>query len=247
MFRLTSIIIMVLFWAPTILPAQEFTIQLQGAFSSASGDIVGMEGMPLMLAPVPGYMPTATDQLINMPRVATDLQLLPEQKEALKTELQTIRDKYKGRREAIAKGLSTELPQNEREQIEKRLAELERELRAEIKAAIEEVLLPFQKQRLDQIVAQSKLNNDSQSALQSDEFAILLNLTDAQKKDLEKRQKEMQQKLQDEIRELRLKRQREVIEAVLDKDQLKKLKDLLGNDLPPEEKQTKKATGDENR
>lgn len=46
----------------------------------------------------------------------------------------------------------------------------------------------------------------------------------------------MQKKLQDEIRDLRRKRQRELVEAVLTKEQLAKLKELIGDDLAPEEK-----------
>lgn len=219
-----------------VLTAQEFTVQIQGGFSGESGGIYGMEGMPMVLAPIPGYMPTGADQLLNMPRVASDLQLLPEQKATLKAELQKIREKYKGQREAISKELMADPPAEQLEKTQKKLEELESAMRLDIKTAIDDVLLPFQRQRLDQIVAQSKLNNDSQNALQSEEFAKLLNLTDAQKKDLEKRQQEMRQKLQDEIRELRLKRQREVVEAVLTKEQLEKLKSLIGSDLAPEEK-----------
>jgi F0F1-type ATP synthase membrane subunit b/b' len=202
-----------------------------------------MDGVPMILAPVPGYMPTQPDRLLNMPRVATDLQLLPEQKEKLEAKFQELRDEFARRRDRINHQLSTEIPEQERERLNQQLAELQSRFREDIKAAIDEVLLPFQKKRLDQLVAQSRLNNDGSGALENEEFARLLQLTEEQKKALQQQQEEMQKKLQEEIVALRRKRQRELLESVLDKDQLKRLKDLIGDDLGPEEKGTQLFSG----
>jgi len=220
---------------PAVASAQ-ITLQLTGESEGGTFSFGGPDGAPLVLAPVPGYLPTAPDQLLKLPRVESDLQLLPEQKEELQAKLQKLREKFQAKRNELSKEITPESSQRQREQVNEGLGELEQELREEIKQAIDDVLLPFQKQRLDQIVAQSKLNNDGSAALVSTEFAELLKLTDEQKKELEKKQKELQKKLQEEIRDLRKKRQRELVEAVLTKEQLTRLKKLIGDDLAPEEK-----------
>ncbi len=220
---------------PGVLAAQ-ITLELSGDSQGGTFSFGGPDGAPLVLAPVPGYLPTAPDKLLNMPRVESDLQLLPAQKEELQAKLQKLREEFRRRREEIAKEITPELSERERERLNQEMADLETDLRDEIKLAIDDTLLPFQKRRLDQIVAQSKLNNNGSNALMSEEFARLLKLTDEQKKELEQKQQELQKKLQEEIRDLRRKRQRELVEAVLTKDQLSKLKELLGDDLAPEEK-----------
>lgn len=233
--RLLPALTMIVFLIPAVSSAQ-ITLELSGESQGGTFSFGGPDGAPLVLAPVPGYMPTAPDQLLKMPRVESDLQLLPGQKEELQAKLQKLREEFRVKREEIAKEITPELSEREREQLNKELSDLELELREEIKEAIDEVLLPFQKQRLDQIVAQSKLNNNGSGTLMSEEFAKLLKLTDEQKKELEKKQQEMQKKLQEEIRDLRRKRQRELVEAVLTKEQLAKLKELTGDDLAPPEK-----------
>lgn len=233
--RLLPALAMIVFLVPAVSSAQ-ITLELSGESQGGTFSFGGPDGAPLVLAPVPGYMPTAPEQLLKMPRVESDLQLLPAQREELQAKLQKLREEFRAKRDEITKSITPDLSEREREELNKELADLELELREEIKEAIDEVLLPFQKQRLDQIVAQSKLNNNGSGALMSEEFARLLKLTDEQKKELEKKQQELQKKLQEEIRDLRRKRQRELVEAVLTKEQLAKLKELIGDDLAPQEK-----------
>lgn len=239
MVRLLPVALCFFFLSPALTSAQ-ITLELSGESQGGTFSFGGPEGAPLVLAPVPGWMPTAPEQLLRMPRVESDLQLLPEQKEELQAKLKQLREEFRMKRDEIAKQITPDLSEREREDLNKEMAELETELREEIKEAVDEVLLPFQKQRLDQIVAQSKLNNNGSGALMSEEFARLLKLTDEQKKELEKKQQELQKKLQEEIRDLRRKRQRELVEAILTKEQLAKLKELVGDDLAPEEKQDKR-------
>jgi hypothetical protein len=235
MSRLVVILAILGCLVPGILSAQ-IMLELSGGNEGGTFSLGGPDGAPLVLAPVPGYMPTAPDKLLNMPRVESDLQLLPDQKKELQAKLQKLREEFRLRRDELAKEMTPDLSERERERLNKEIADLEAELREEIKLAIEETLLPFQKRRLDQIVAQSKLNNNGSNALMSEEFARLLKLTEEQKKELEKKQQEMQKKLQEEIRDLRRKRQRELVEAVLTKEQMSKLKELIGDDLAPDEK-----------
>lgn len=239
MVRLLPVVLMSMFLFPAVSSAQ-ITLEISGESQGGTFSFGGADGAPLVLAPVPGWMPTSPDQLLKMPRVESDLQLLPEQKEELQAKLKQLREEFRVKRDEITKEITPELSEREREKLNKELADLEQELRDEIKEAIDEVLLPFQKQRLDQIVAQSKLNNNGSGALMSEEFAKLLKLSDEQKKEFEQKQQELQKKLQEEIRDLRRKRQRELVEAVLTKEQLAKLKELIGDDLASDEKQDKK-------
>ncbi|MFM7564030.1 MAG: hypothetical protein ACKO81_13475 [Planctomycetota bacterium] len=239
MVRLLPLVLCLAFLSSAICSAQ-ITLEILGESQGGTFSFESADGAPLVLAPVPGWMPTSPDQLLKMPRVESDLQLLPEQKEELQAKLKQRREEFRVKRDEIAKEITPELSERDREKLNKEMADLELELRDEIKDAIDEVLLPFQKQRLDQIVAQTKLNNNGSGALMTEEFAKLLKLSDEQKKELEQKQQELQKKLQEEIRELRRKRQRELVETVLTKEQLAKLKQLIGDDLAPDEKQDKK-------
>jgi hypothetical protein len=239
MVRLLPLVLCLAFLLSARCSAQ-ITLEISGESQGGTFSFGGADGAPLVLAPVPGWMPTSPDQLLKMPRVESDLQLLPEQKEELQAKLKQLREEFRVKRDEIAKEITPELSERDREKLNKEMADLELELRDEIKSAIEEVLLPFQKQRLEQIVAQSKLNNNGGGALMTEEFAKLLKLSDEQKKELEQKQQELQKKLQEEIRELRRKRQRELVETVLTKEQLARLKELIGDDLAPEEKKDKR-------
>ena len=96
----------------------------------------------------------------------------------------------------------------------------------------EERSLSRQRTRLQQISAQAKLTAVGSSSL--DEFSKELNLTDEQKKKLAEAADDFEQKFREEIRELRHKRQRELLEGVLTKDQQKKLDEMLGDKLADE-------------
>jgi hypothetical protein len=121
-----------------LLPAAasaQFTVEISGDSQEGTFSFGGPDGAPLVLAPVPGYMPTAPDQLLKLPRVESDLQLLPEQKEELQAKLQKLRDEFRAKRDEIAKEITPELSERDREKLNGELADLERELREEIKAA----------------------------------------------------------------------------------------------------------------
>lgn len=208
--------------------AQQFSIQLSGG----SGlNLVGQDGAPMVLAPVPGWMPTSPEQLISQARVEQDLELVDWQRQELKTVIAQVREASQKKRQDINQRLTTEMDPLKREALQGELAKIDQDLRQELRDKMEGILLPFQRERLAQIVAQTKINNRGASALQSQEFAELLDLSEEQRKDLEQKQQVMQKKLQEEIQELRRKRQMEVIEDVLKPSQLKKLRTVMGEDL----------------
>ncbi len=212
---------------------QGFTIQISGdsGFNLGLGD-----GTPLILTPAPGWMPTSPEKLVSMPRVANDLELLPTQRKELEIVIADLRKDFQAQREEYAELLRRESDPDRRERLQKELKGLGDDFKSQLRKKIGDVLLPFQRERLEQIVAQTKLNNNGSSALQSSEFAELLQLSDEQIKQLQERQRAMQEKLQEEIRELRRTRQREVIESVLSKGQFETLRKLVGDDLAPQEK-----------
>lgn len=217
--------------------AQEFQIQLSNSVEGLTL-FGGSEGQPLVFAPVPGLMPTRPDQLVTLPRVADDLELLPAQVDELKASLAKVREKFAPRIAAVRQKIEATADDRDRKDQESQANRLEADLSRELLQAVDDVLLPFQRDRLRQITAQSKLNNDGAQALQSEEFAKWLKLTPEQQRELETKQAQMQAQLKEEIRDLRRQRQREVIESVLNKSQIKILEDLLGQDLakapPPE-------------
>lgn len=221
------------------LSAQQFSIQLSG---DSGVNLLGGNGAPMVLAPVPGWMPTSPEQLISQARVEQDLELVDWQRQELKTVIAQVREASRKKRQDINQRLKTEMDPLKREALQGDLAKIDQDLKQELKEKMEGILLPFQRDRLTQIVAQTKINNRGAAALQSEEFAQLLDLSEAQRKELEEKQQAMQKKLQEEIQELRRKRQMEVIADVLKPSQLKKLRSVMGEDLAklrPQKTETK--------
>jgi hypothetical protein len=113
----------------------------------------------------------------------------------------------------------------------KQIEELEKEMFADMKKAEEEILLPFQRDRLRQIRLQAALGSGGSQAVVSEAFADLLHLTAEQKKELQKKAIEAEQKLNREIGQLRQKLHREALEEVLTQSQLRTLDKNLGKPI----------------
>ena len=226
MFLLMSL---VSFTAPSL--GQDFEIAMPSNLTFTIGD---PSGQPITLMAVPGMMSPEPDNLVSTPRVASDLQLVDSQRQELKDELVRIKDKYQPRIEAARKRVTPDASADEHTEVNKELKKIAAEKDTEIRESIDRILFPFQRQRLVQIAAQARLNQSGAGALNSDEFAKELKLTDEQKKELAKAQEAMGKKLNDEYRRLRIKLQREAVESVLTKSQREKLAEMLGDDLGEE-------------
>jgi hypothetical protein len=223
------------FTAPSLGQDIEVAMPMNLTFTMGGDD----GGQPITFMAVPGMMSPEPDNLVSTPRVANDLQLVDSQRQDLKNELARIKDKYQPRIEAAMKRLQPEASADEQSGAQKELQKIGEEKNKEIRESIDRILFPFQRQRLVQIAAQARLNNNGAGALHSEEFAKELKLTEEQKKELAKAQKALGKKLQEEYRRLRIKLQREAVESVLTKSQREKLAEMLGDDLA-EEKPTDK-------
>jgi hypothetical protein len=110
------------------------------------------------------------------------------------------------------------------------MREAQRAIREQTEKRLDRVLSSRQLKRLKQIQVQLQMRNRGAGALASDALAEALDLSDDQKKELAEKQKEAQKKLQEEIQRLREQYREEVVEDVLTRSQVRKLKDLIGDE-----------------
>jgi hypothetical protein len=110
----------------------------------------------------------------------------------------------------------------------KEMQEKLREIQADAAKEVDEVLLPPQKKRLQQIIYRKALQNrGTSSALASGELSKELKVTDEQKERIAKRAAEVQKELDKKIAKLREEAREEILNE-LDSNQKAKLKELLG-------------------
>ncbi len=213
--------------------AQDISIDLGPTIQLSLGGDLGGGGQPLTFMQVAPGLPTEPQALVSIQQVIDDLQLVESQRGELQARTQQAREKFQHRHEELKKkfGKKAEKSPEEFQQEENKLNEA---LKKELEEIVDSVLLPFQRSRLQQISAQAKLKAGGSDALNSDEFANALKLTDEQKKKLAESAGEFQKKLMEEIRELRQQRQREEIEKVLTREQQQKLDEFLGVELARE-------------
>ncbi len=170
---------------------------------------------------------TQTDPiaLLQTANVLGELELVDEQKAKLASQIAALKAARQLRDQKITKEL------NGKPEMDGKLQESRHKYREAVTDASEDILLPFQLDRLKQIRLQAELRNSGSRAVESESFAELLGLTEEQKAELQKKAAEAEEKLVVEIRELREKRHREVLEDVLTKKQLKILDESLGKPM----------------
>lgn len=101
-------------------------------------------------------------------------------------------------------------------------------LREEMQEKTDKILLPHQKERLEQLAVQRRVQREgAQRALSSGSVAEALDLTDAQKEELEKVAAEAREKAQKKIAEIQKEAQDEVLK-VLTPAQRKKWEEMVG-------------------
>ncbi|MEX2173405.1 MAG: hypothetical protein WD872_03530 [Pirellulaceae bacterium] len=162
--------------------------------------------------------------LLQDENVRKELDLVDEQV----TKLREIGDKLQEEsRGQFDFGALRELSEDERNA---RLAEMREKTQKLSEAAqreINEVLLPHQRERLNQIQVQSQMRFGADRALASGTLAENLGITDEQKEKLEAKQREVQAALQEQIEKLRAESQNELF-SVLSPEQQAKLKQMIG-------------------
>jgi hypothetical protein len=106
--------------------------------------------------------------------------------------------------------------------------EVEKALRDELAKNVEDVLLPHQKKRLEEISFRMKMKHRGTSgALVDSQLAKALDIDDAQKERIQKRAIEVQQDLEEKIAKLREEAREQILDE-LSPGQRRKLDDLLG-------------------
>ena len=160
--------------------------------------------------------------LLNDEKVQEELGLVDDQMEQL-------RDLQRDARESMREMFSG-MREMSREEREERMAEVQDELAEkmkELKGQVDEILLPHQTKRLDEIGFQSRARRGTANALASDELAEKLGITDQQKEELQEAAEKAQKKMQEEVAKLRKKMEDEIL-GVLSKEQRAKYKQLIG-------------------
>ena len=169
--------------------------------------------------------PTDPISMLQAPKVLGELELVDEQRTNLAAQIEKLSKTFHQKERQLAQ------KSNGSNQAGEQLTQLRRNFDADVKAASEDILLPFQLERLKQIRLQAELRNGGSRAVESDAFADLLQLTEEQKEELRKKAAAAEVKLEREIKALRQKRHREVLEEVLTKKQLQLLDENLGRPI----------------
>lgn len=130
--------------------------------------------------------------LLRIEEVQTELEISPQQKEAL----EKLAEQARGERPEF--GNIREMSEEQRREAFEKMRKQAEERMAEVKGQLEEVLLPQQLDRLEEISLQVR----GVQALEDDEVAAKLNLTEAQKKKMADVREAQQEKMRERMREM---------------------------------------------
>ncbi len=167
-------------------------------------------------------------QLLRNGDVQEEIGLLEDQKEGLRDFESKIRDKmrsvWSGAREEMA-GKSRE----EREEFMMTMRERMTEEMKEVASDLEDILLPHQMERLDQLAMQSIIQRRGVAgAAESGALKELLGLSDAEAKKLKEKEEEVKKELAEKIKKLRAKAQDDIL-SVLPSAKQQKFKEMIGD------------------
>lgn len=185
-----------------------------------------------------------TMSLLRMEEVQTELEISPQQKEAI----EKMAEQARGERPDF--GSIRDMDEDERQAFFEKMRKQGEERVAQMKEQLEEVLLPQQMARLEEIGLQVR----GMQALEDKEVAAKLKITEAQKEELadvrEKLQEEMREKMREvfqgggggDIREtfgkMREDMEKKVL-AVLTSDQQKQFEEMKGEPFEMPERSTR--------
>ncbi len=109
--------------------------------------------------------------------------------------------------------------------------EIMKQLREELKEKVDDVLLPHQRKRLEEISLRMKMKRHGTSgSLVNTELAKTLDIDDAQKERIRRKAIEVQQRLEEDIAKLREEAREEILDE-LSPRQKQQLKDMIGADF----------------
>ena len=95
---------------------------------------------------------------------------------------------------------------------------------------VNEILLPHQRKRFDQLRLQTQMRNSGAGALENEKLIEQLGITDEQREELKKKRAEVEEKLRQKLDQLRKEAQDEIF-SVLTPAQRDTLKELVGREF----------------
>jgi Spy/CpxP family protein refolding chaperone len=163
--------------------------------------------------------------LLQTNEVQQEIELMDDQLQ----ELEAIAEEIRGEMRGMFEGMG-ELSREERQARFDEIRGRAEELQTKAEGRVQQVLLPHQMDRLKQIELQSRIQRGGATALTEGEMAQTLGLTNAQQEQLRQRSAEVQQELQEKIRQLRVEARGKLME-VLTPEQKAKLETMLGEEF----------------
>lgn len=166
-------------------------------------------------------------QLLGNSMVQEELGLVDDQKDGLKeVESMTrdiMREVFSGMREKFQN-----LSREERDEMTEQLREQIREKMEDVTDRLDEVLLPHQLERLDQLALQNVIRQRGLGrAVEGGELQELLGLDKSDAEKLKEKEEEVKKELAEKIKKLRSEAQDEIL-SVLPADKQTKVKEMLG-------------------
>lgn len=176
-----------------------------------------------------GFIPNDPLQMLQMPQFENEIQLVDDQIQQLRQLRQEV---ARINRSVMSKYMPKpgERPSAppDFQAMQAEMQEVQATIRKKTQEGLQQILLPHQLERLEQVQTQLSFRNQGVAALAGDKLAETLSLTDEQRQQLREKQREYQQRLREEIERLKQDLQDEIMSDVLTISQTQKLKEMLG-------------------
>ncbi len=203
---------------------QAFDMSGSGGFTMSTGPIMfapGMGGFGMFGGAGGGVYNNSLNWLEDE-SLLTELDIIDDQRE----KLQQLRDEVQQRRQDFGKTVR-ELPAEKRVDFIREFSNL---LSANTDEKVNEILLPHQRKRFDQLRLQTQMRNSGAGALENEKLIEQLGITDEQREELKKKRAEVEEKLRQKLDQLRKEAQDEIF-SVLTPAQRDTLKELVGREF----------------
>jgi len=190
-----------------------------------SFDASDMGGGAFFLADA-GHMMLGSDPLsmLNNPSVQKDLALVEDQLAQIRSINEEFSEKIKSAIHSDEGGLKIKDPHE--------MSQIIEDLRKSQQEQIDQVLLPHQQDRLQQVSLQMQLKNSGTAQTLSGQLAEKLGITPEQKQRLQKRSEELQKQIDEKLKQLRADAKKQLLDE-LTSAQRKKLEELIGDEFTP--------------
>ncbi len=159
--------------------------------------------------------------------VQEHLELLPDQVDDLKKLAEAERESQRERMRGLFGGLDRNASEADRNAAREKIQQVLRSAAAETQAKVDEVLLPHQAKRLSQLAMQRRLRGGVSGAFSSDELTTQLGISSAQREQLQAKAAGAEEKLRQQVAQLRAEMQDELLKS-LSPAQQAKYRDLVG-------------------